>query len=155
MIDDGPETPVLRRAIDADARAVAEVWSRSRTASVPMIPPPVHTDDEVRDWFAQVVLPTQEVWVAAAGPVVAMMVLSTAAIDQLYVDPEWQQRGLGSQLVERAKELRPGGLDLWTFQTNRAAQRFYERHGFVAVETTDGANEERAPDIRYRWDPVA
>ena len=44
------------------------------------------------------------------------------------------------------------GLELWTFQINATAQRFYERHGFVAVDRTDGsANEEREPDIRYRW----
>jgi hypothetical protein len=43
---------------------------------------------------------------------------------------------------------------LWTFQTNTGARRFYERHGFVAVDETDGsANEERAPDVRYAWRP--
>jgi hypothetical protein len=41
---------------------------------------------------------------------------------------------------------------LWTFVTNTGARRFYERHGFVAVETTDGShNEEAAPDIRFVW----
>jgi hypothetical protein len=39
---------------------------------------------------------------------------------------------------------------VWTFASNLGAQRYYERHGFVAVERTDGRdNEERAPDIRY------
>ncbi len=43
-------------------------------------------------------------------------------------------------------------LDLWTFQSNIGAQRFYNRHGFLEVMRTDGAgNEERSPDIRYRW----
>ena len=33
-----------------------------------------------------------------------------------------------------------------------AAQRCYERQGFVAVERTDGAgNEEREPDVRLVW----
>jgi hypothetical protein len=46
----------------------------------------------------------------------------------------------------------PSGLQLWTFQINRRAQQFYERHGFAAVEWTDGsANEEREPDVRYMW----
>jgi len=35
---------------------------------------------------------------------------------------------------------------------NGPAQRLYERHGFVAVERTDGAgNEECEPDVRYVW----
>ena len=37
---------------------------------------------------------------------------------QLSVDPEWTGRKLGSRLVNLAKELRPNGLDLWTFQSN-------------------------------------
>ncbi|MDP9464580.1 MAG: GNAT family N-acetyltransferase, partial [Actinomycetota bacterium] len=44
----------------------------------------------------------------------------------------------------------PEGLQLWTFESNDRARRFYERHGFTAVEFTDGAgNEERWPDVRY------
>jgi GNAT superfamily N-acetyltransferase len=53
-----------------------------------------------------------------------------------------------------AKEQRPAGLELWTFQVNESARRFYERHGFTEVEHTDGAgNEEREPDVRYAWRP--
>jgi 8-oxo-dGTP pyrophosphatase MutT (NUDIX family) len=37
-----------------------------------------------------------------------------------------------------------------------ALQRFYERHGFIEIERTDGSgNEEQAPDVRYRWSGVA
>ena len=54
-----------------------------------------------------------------------------------------------------AKALRPGGLELYTFQVNTGARRFYERHGFRVVDLDDGArNEEGQPDVRYRWLPV-
>jgi uncharacterized glyoxalase superfamily protein PhnB len=72
-------------------------------------------------------------------------------IDHLYVDPDSTGRGVGSQLVAVAKTLRPSGVHLWTFESNTRARRFYERHGFVAVERTDGDNEEGAPDVRYQW----
>jgi hypothetical protein len=43
-----------------------------------------------------------------------------------------------------------------TAQFNAAARRFYERHGFVEVMSTDGArNEEREPDVRLEWTPAA
>jgi ribosomal protein S18 acetylase RimI-like enzyme len=59
-------------------------------------------------------------------------------------------RDLGNQLMEVVRQRQPGELQLWTFQTNGAARRFYERHGFEAVELTDGAgNEEHWPDVRY------
>jgi GNAT superfamily N-acetyltransferase len=132
---------------------VADVWLRSRRASIPAIPAPAHTDDEVRDWFATVVLPSRETWVidSDGGAVVALLVLDGEWVDQLYVDPTHTGHGLGSRLLDRAKAQRPDGLDLWTFQSNTGARRFYERHGFTAIATTDGDNEEAAPDVRYRW----
>jgi GNAT superfamily N-acetyltransferase len=147
-------TPInLRRADAADAIAVAEVWLRARRAAVPAVPAPVHPDDDVRGHFQTVVVPTMETWLAEVdGAAVAVLVLDRDEVDQLYVDPDWQCRGIGSQLVRLAQARRPEGLALWTFQTNLGARRFYERHGFVAVDWTDGwANEERAPDMRYVW----
>jgi GNAT superfamily N-acetyltransferase len=150
--ESGSKSFLPRRARAEDARTIADVWLRSRYASVPAIPPPVHTDDEVRDWFASVLVSEREVWVIAPGECpVALLVLEGEWINQLYVDPSWTGQGLGSMLVDLAKELHPGHLDLWTFQSNTPARRFYERHGFVAIDTTDGENEEHAPDVHYRW----
>lgn len=144
-----------------DAAAVADVYLRARHAGVPAIPPMAHTDDDVRRWFADVVLvdDRREVWVAETDErlLVGLLVLEDDDwVDQLYLDPEWTGRGIGSQLVEVAKRRRPDGLQLWTFASNRGAQRFYERHGFAVVERTGGSgNEERSPDVRYVWSPTA
>ncbi|TKT00249.1 GNAT family N-acetyltransferase [Streptomyces lasalocidi] len=63
-------------------------------------------------------------------------------------------RGIGDRFVSLARQRSPRGLTLWTFQVNEPAHRFYERHGFTAVEFTDGSgNEEREPDVRYEWRP--
>jgi GNAT superfamily N-acetyltransferase len=147
----------VRRARAEEAGAVAEVWLRARAASVPEIPPPVHSEDEVHAWFADVVLPGREVWVAAEGDdaVVAVLVLEDEWVDQLYVEPGHTGRGVGSRLIAVAKRARPAGLRLWTFEANVRARRFYERHGFVATGSTTGENEEGAPDVRYEWSPPA
>jgi hypothetical protein len=110
----------------------------------------------VRHHFETVLVPTRETWLAEADGgvvvVVAVLVLDGGELDQLYVDPDWQRGRIGSALVQLAQDRRPGGLALWTFQSNLGARRFYERHGFVAVGGTDGStNEERAPDVRYVW----
>ena len=46
-----------------------------RHAAVPLVPAPVHTDEEVRHHFEVVVVPTRETWLAVGdGAVVAVMV---------------------------------------------------------------------------------
>lgn len=145
--------PLVRRARVDEAHHIGSVWLGARRAAFPAIPLPVHNDDDIRRWFRDEVLPTHEVWVAdLQGTVVGMLVVDTGSVAQLYVDPSYQRCGVGGMLLERAKLRSPEGLNLWTFESNVESHRFYERHGFVLVESTDGSdNEERSPDRRYRW----
>ncbi len=146
----------IRRATPADAAAVADVWLASWRATFDFSPG--HPDDEVRTWVGQELLPSTEAWVAAdpAGRVIGVMALSEAMVEQLYLAPDWIGRGVGARLLDLAKERRPAGLDLYCFQANRRARRFYERHGFAPVAFGDGTgNEEHQPDIRYAWRPMA
>jgi len=72
-------------------------------------------------------------------------------VEQLYVLPVARGRGVGTELLDVAKRA-SDRLELWTFQRNAPARRFYETRGFALVEQTDGArNEEREPDARYLW----
>ena len=115
----------------------------------------MHTPDEVRSWFEEVVLPTREVWVAElSGAIAALLVLDDEWIDQLYVEPGLTGHGLGGHLMAVAKRQRPAGLKLWTFEANVRARRFYERDSFVATASTNGDNEEGAPDVLYEWEPT-
>ena len=145
----------IRRAVPAEAGTLAGLWLRSRAASVPSIPPTVHSEVDVHRWFEEVVLPSHDVWtVDRRGEAIALLVLRHEWIDQLYVDPGSTGEGIGSTLLEQAKGCSPDGLKLWTFQSNMNARRFYERHGFVVVASTTGDNEEGAPDVCYEWRPA-
>jgi GNAT superfamily N-acetyltransferase len=136
-----------------DTDEAAAVWWRSRHTEDSQLPPAIHTAEQVATWFADVLLPDAQTWVALDdGRIVAVLTLDGDDLDQLYVAPEAAGQGIGSALVDLAKDLRPGGLALWTFQTNTRAQTFYRRHDFREVRRTDGsANEERAPDVRMVW----
>lgn len=149
---------IIRRARPCDADAVARLYVRARrsAATAGSIPPLVHDDDEVARWVDQVVVRRLECWVAerASGGLAGVLVLDRDWIGQLYVDPDLTRAGVGAQLMGVAKRERPDGLRLWTFVSNEGAQRFYLRHGFHEVARTDGRlNEERAPEIQYRWLP--
>jgi GNAT superfamily N-acetyltransferase len=136
-----------------DTNEAAGVWWRSRHPEGSQLPPAIHSEANIRKWFADVLLLDGQTWVALDdGRIVAVLTLDGDDLDQLYVDPDAAGQGVGSTLVELAKDLRPGGLALWTFQSNTRAQAFYRRHGFAEVRRTDGAaNEERSPDVRMVW----
>ena len=116
------------------------------------MPPTAHTDAEVRLWLAGR-LAHDEVWVAEAdGAVVAYLRLTKDWLDDLYVVPQRAREGIGSLLLDLAKQQRPDGFCLWVFEQNEPARAFYHQHGLLELEHTDGAgNEERAPDVRMAW----
>jgi L-amino acid N-acyltransferase YncA len=142
---------VVRPARAADVEAVADAYVDAY-AELTFLPT-LHTDDETRSWIRSVVVPRHEVYVAEEdGQVVGFAALSSDMLMWIYVHPSAQGRGAGSALLAKAKELRPDGFRLWTFQRNEGARRFYERHGCRLVQLTDGAgNEEREPDALYAW----
>jgi ribosomal protein S18 acetylase RimI-like enzyme len=145
--------PIIRRATGEDAPRVALIYLSSFHATYDFSL--AHTDDEVRAWVAGVLLPGTETWVAEdGGEVIGFVSLSDEGLEQLYVSPGRTGAGIGTRLILQAKERRPAGMDLFTFQVNDGARRFYERHGFVATWFGDGSeNEEGQPDVRYAWRP--
>jgi GNAT superfamily N-acetyltransferase len=148
---------LIRRARADEALVAANVYLESRAAAGDLIPPPVHDDDDVRRWMRDHFMPRAELWFAVDEDDAALALLALEGddwLEQLYVSPPAQGRGIGAALLQHAKVQRPAGLQLWAFASNTVARRFYESHGFVIAEQTDGAgNEEQAPDVRYRWMP--
>jgi len=143
-------TIVLRPATAHDADAIAALFTASRKLLDFL--PPLHSAEEDRAFIADIVLPGQRVTLAVSGDRVAGFLAEEPGwINHLYVAPEALGRGIGSMLLADAKT-RHETLELWCFADNRRARRFYEAHGFAEVERTDGSgNEERMPDIRFRW----
>jgi 1-acyl-sn-glycerol-3-phosphate acyltransferase len=143
----------VRRASGRDAAALGDVFLAARAGMTYL--PRVHTDEETRGFFRNVVLREHEVWVAeSGGRVVGFAALSADLLEHLYVHPDAQGLGLGAALLGRARERRPQGFRFWVFQQNDGARRFYERHGCRLVRETDGRdNEERVPDALYEWRP--
>ena len=150
----------LRPATAADLPLLAEIHLAARRAAGGSFPPGVHRDDDVRAWVAGWDLTTYDVWLASASGRPAGYARCTPTwLDDLYVHPAAQGRGVGSALLDLVKSERPDGFGLWVFESNNPARDFYAAAGFVALERTDGsANEEQSPDIKMVWpglDPLA
>jgi GNAT superfamily N-acetyltransferase len=145
----------LRPATLEDAEMIATIHILARRGAMPYLPD-LHTDAETRDWVANVVLAHQHVWVAEVeGNIVGYSALNGSMLNNLYVLPAAQGRGVGSTLLAHAQQTSPGEVTLYTFQRNEKSRRFYEHRGFRAVEFGDGSgNEEGEPDVRYHWSPA-
>jgi len=86
--------------------------------------------------------------VAGEPPVGFISVEPDNSIAALYVAPTGQ--GTGSALLTQMQE-NHSNLNLWVFQANSDAIRFYKKHGFEQTRSTDGDNTERLPDIQMEW----
>jgi GNAT superfamily N-acetyltransferase len=145
-------TFTLRRATGSDADAIANVYSTSFRLLIFL--PMLHTLEDYRWFIANVILKECEVTVAEDETgIVAFLARRGEEVRLLYTRPDRIGMGAGTQLIDAAKATGIGALELWCFQGNMRARRFYEARGFRAIRFTDGAdNEERMPDVRYRWD---
>jgi GNAT superfamily N-acetyltransferase len=142
----------LRRATDEDAPAIAELYYASfrLLTFLPML----HTLDSYRWYVANVMLKQCVVTVAQDDSgIVSFLGIRGEEVGHLYTRPDRIGHGAGTQLIEVAKASGVNALELWCFRANARARRFYEARGFRAIHFTDGAeNEERTPDVRYRWE---
>ena len=81
-----------------------------------------------------------------------------SAIRDLFIHPEHQRKGLGSEFIRQAKE-ESDFLSLSTFKLNQGAQKFYRFHEFViagrgfadAEDNPWATNKEQLADITYEW----
>ena len=142
---------MLKQLQLADMDAAARVHRAAFDHALPSLAG-LHTPQEDRWFFRERLFKTSELWGAFDDTeLTGLIAFRDDWIDQLYVTPHAQRRGIGSALLQKAKDAF-ARLHLWTFQRNQPARRFYESRGFVLVRETDGAgNEEREPDALYLW----
>ena len=140
------------RRVQTHEAAIAADIHRLASALIPGYDTNLHTWPEYVSFYRDTVLLQGPVWGAYDdGNLRGHIALRSGWIDHLYVDPAFQSQGFGSMLIQVAKDGNPE-LRLYTFQANVRARAFYERHGFVIEELTDGArNEENLPDVTYHW----
>lgn len=144
-------TAVIRSDAAADAAAITSVFLASRAATMAYLPR-LYDDEQTAAWITHVVLPHCQVWVAQSPEVVGFVAVRDNHIRHLYLHPDHQRQGIGTQLLEQARSVSPAGLTLRVFVRNIGARTFYERRGFRLLDDDDGSrNEENEPDMTFGW----
>lgn len=142
---------MLRQLALTDMGAAAQVHRIAFDHAMPWLIG-LHTPEEDRWFYRERVFAMCRVWGHFDDEVLSgIIAFRDGWIEQLYVLPVAQGRGVGAELLSVAKRA-CDRLELWTFQRNERARRFYEANEFALVEQSDGArNEEKEPDARYLW----
>ena len=91
------------------------------------------------------------IWVAEVdGLIVGFFVVieEERELNQLFVDVDFQNQGIGKALLEKAKAICSDGLWLQTLQSNTKACLFYEKNGFKVVKFSKNKINGQ-PNIKY------
>lgn len=130
---------------------LVRMWRDSFEQAIGIVDP--HPLDQQLRYLEEKVVPENQVLMVlgkdGAG-IVAFMASTPETISQLYVHAGHQNEGIGSMLVNIAKQQSHGRLRLFTFRVNERAQRFYERHGFKVVGRGFEENWQ-LEDVEYEW----
>jgi ribosomal-protein-alanine N-acetyltransferase len=134
---------VIRRALPTDAAVVLDIGVRAWTSHIFAFEPETSGmraravrafEDFVEDHLDTVVVAEADRAVRGWGA----RENGDGTISDLWVDPDWQGRGIGSALLAALMQaIRDDGYErarLDTHARNVDALRFYERHGFRVVE---------------------
>jgi GNAT superfamily N-acetyltransferase len=147
-------TSLIRAYRPGDFDGLTIVWRISREKSLPQFfkNEQSHFFYEDQAYFRDHILKENQVWVLEMDQrPVAFMAMRADFIDQLYVHPDHQNRGIGKAFLEFARRLSPDHLWLYTLQANVKACAFYEKHGFVAEKFGVTPPPENEPDVEYHW----
>jgi ribosomal protein S18 acetylase RimI-like enzyme len=148
---------VIRPAQPTDAGAVAAILSQFIDTTDWM--PRLYTRAEELSFAGMMV---DRGWVHVAEPagqgtgIAGFLSVDAGFVHALYVAQGARGQGVGGRLLDHAK-IRAARLELYTFQANTAAQRFYARAGFREAGRGDGCglgsiNDEGLPDVRLIWE---
>lgn len=75
-------------------------------------------------------LPNADTWVSEInGVVVGFIALLGNEVGAIFVEPDFQDRGIGSALMNKGKELH-GNLEVEVFEANSIGRLFYSNYGF-------------------------
>lgn len=142
----------IRPYRDEDLDPTVRMWSAVMADTYTFLE--LHTAEEDRAYFRDVILAANDVFVAEAdGQIRGYLAIQGDYIDRLYVAVDQQRRGIGTALLAHAAALSPAGLRLCTHVKNTGARAFYERHGFTAVRFGVSPPPESEPDVEYHRGP--
>jgi putative acetyltransferase len=144
----------FRRYAEADEHAAIELWRRTWQLAYPQIDFATRVEWWRERWRNELVPATVITVAERDGAMLGFVTVDPTSgyLDQIVVAPETWGTPLAAALLDEAKRIAPGKLDLLVNQDNARAVHFYEKHGFV-ISGTDVNPRSGAPLHKMSWRP--
>ena len=122
---------MIRKYRDQDLDDLLAAWSSASVVAHPFLTQEFLALE--RENIPNLYLPNAETWVFEdEGRVVGFVALLGNEVGAIFVRPSHQRRGVGRQLMDKARELR-GELVVEVFKANTMGRAFYAKYGFEVV----------------------
>ena len=140
---------MIRTYSDEDLDELLAIWYRASVIAHSFLTSDFLQNE--RRLIAEQWLPAAETSVyESEGRVVGFLSLIGTEVGAIFVDPDHQGRGIGRELMDHARRVRPF-LELDVFEANAIGRRFYDAYGFRFVDRH--LNQEAGqPELRLRLD---
>jgi len=143
---------LIRQYCEADMDAILDIWYEGWHSIDPKLVHP-HSKSEWRDRWVSQIIPRHEIVVAESDNEILGFItlnLETAELTQLFTKLPEQGHGVGSALIDWAKNRCHKGIYLFTLEINHRSREFYEKHGFRETSMSTNAIS-GLPTVRYEW----
>lgn len=122
---------MIRKYRDQDLDDLLAAWASASEIAHPFLTQEFLASE--RDNIPNLYLPNAETWVFEyEGRVVGFVALLGNEVGAIFVHPNQQRRGVGRQLMDKAREIR-GELVVEVFKANSIGRAFYAIYGFEIV----------------------
>jgi ribosomal protein S18 acetylase RimI-like enzyme len=143
----------IRHYQSEDLERLIPLWHESKKRAFPYVEvQQQYTLEDDRNYFTSTIVPGRDVWLAETeDKLVGFIALEDDLVDLLFVDIDDQGQGIGTALVDKAKDLSVDKLRAYVFQKNHIARRFFEKLGFVEIGYGVSPPPEDEPDVELLW----
>lgn len=123
---------MIRKYKETDLPELLETWAAASAIAHPFLTEEFLASE--RENIPNLYLPNADTWVFEAdGQIVGFIALIGDEVGAVFVHPSHQRKGVGSVLMDEAKERREE-LEVEVFVDNTIGREFYAKYGFERLE---------------------
>ncbi len=123
---------MIRKYQVTDLTKVIDIWYKSSTIAHPFL----ENDfvEKVKKDMREIYIPKAKTWVYEENnELVGFISMLGNEVAGLFVNPNQQTKGIGTQLVDFVAKLN-NELEVEVFEKNKIGRSFYEKYGFIFIK---------------------